>query len=51
VASTGARLVVLQEGGYFVPHLGQNVREWLRGAGGLESEDRAHRVDGPTATT
>ena len=43
--------MVLQEGGYFVAHLGQNVREWLRGAGGLESEDRARHVDGPAATT
>ncbi len=51
VAGTGARLLVLQEGGYFIAHLGQNVRQWLRGAGGLESENRARRVDGPTATT
>jgi len=35
VAATGARLVVLQEGGYHLPHLGENVRQWLRGAAGL----------------
>jgi len=33
VAATGRRLVILLEGGYFVPDLGQNVRRWLRGAG------------------
>jgi acetoin utilization deacetylase AcuC-like enzyme len=35
VAATGARLVVLQEGGYHLGDLGQNVRGWLRGAAGL----------------
>ncbi len=35
VAATGKRLVVLQEGGYDVAHLGQNARAWLRGAAGL----------------
>ena len=30
----GARLVVLQEGGYHLPDLGENVRQWLRGAAG-----------------
>lgn len=35
VAATGARLVVLQEGGYHLPDLGENVRQWLRGAAGL----------------
>lgn len=34
VAATGRRLVVLQEGGYFRPALGDNVRAWLRGAAG-----------------
>jgi len=34
VAALGRRLVILQEGGYYVPDLGENVREWLRGAGG-----------------
>ena len=36
VAATGARLVVLQEGGYHVGDLGANVRRWLRGAAGLD---------------
>jgi acetoin utilization deacetylase AcuC-like enzyme len=40
VASTGRRLVVLQEGGYHVGHLGENVRQWLRGAAGLPSNER-----------
>ncbi|HEU4464852.1 MAG TPA: histone deacetylase family protein [Gemmatimonadota bacterium] len=31
VAELGRPTVVLQEGGYFVPDLGQNVRAWLRG--------------------
>jgi acetoin utilization deacetylase AcuC-like enzyme len=31
VAALGRRVVVLQEGGYFVPHLGENVRRWLHG--------------------
>lgn len=35
VASTGKRLVVLQEGGYHVGDLGANARAWLRGAAGL----------------
>jgi len=38
VAATGSRLVVLQEGGYHLPHLGQNVRCWLRGAAGLDPD-------------
>jgi len=36
VAAFGRPTVVLQEGGYFVPDLGQNVRSWLRG---LEERD------------
>jgi acetoin utilization deacetylase AcuC-like enzyme len=31
VASTGRRLLILQEGGYFVPKLGENVVTWLHG--------------------
>jgi len=31
VAELGRSTVVLQEGGYFVPHLGENVRNWLLG--------------------
>ena len=34
VASLGRRLVVLQEGGYHRPSLGENARAWLRGADG-----------------
>jgi acetoin utilization deacetylase AcuC-like enzyme len=32
VAAALERLVVLQEGGYYLPRLGDNVREWLLGA-------------------
>ncbi len=32
VAAAGGRLVVLQEGGYFLPDLGANAAAWLRGA-------------------
>jgi acetoin utilization deacetylase AcuC-like enzyme len=31
VAGLDKPTVVLQEGGYFIPHLGENVRQWLRG--------------------
>jgi acetoin utilization deacetylase AcuC-like enzyme len=34
VAATGRRLVILQEGGYYRPALGQNTVAWLRGAEG-----------------
>jgi acetoin utilization deacetylase AcuC-like enzyme len=34
VAATGRRLVILQEGGYHRPSLGDNARAWLRGAEG-----------------
>jgi acetoin utilization deacetylase AcuC-like enzyme len=34
VAAVGRRLVILQEGGYYRPALGDNVRAWLRGAEG-----------------
>jgi acetoin utilization deacetylase AcuC-like enzyme len=30
------RLVILQEGGYNIAHLGENARQWLRGAEGHE---------------
>jgi acetoin utilization deacetylase AcuC-like enzyme len=32
VAAAAGRLVILQEGGYYLPHLGENVRQWLLGA-------------------
>ena len=35
VAAAGRPLVILQEGGYHLPTLGENVRQWLRGAAGL----------------
>jgi acetoin utilization deacetylase AcuC-like enzyme len=35
-AATGRRLVVLQEGGYHRPSLGENARAWLRGAEGRD---------------
>jgi acetoin utilization deacetylase AcuC-like enzyme len=34
VAALGRRLVILQEGGYYRPALGENARTWLRGADG-----------------
>jgi acetoin utilization deacetylase AcuC-like enzyme len=34
VAALGRRLVILQEGGYHRPSLGENARAWLRGADG-----------------
>lgn len=34
----GRRVAALQEGGYFVPHLGRNVRNWLRGLEGREPD-------------
>lgn len=34
VAALGRRLVILQEGGYHLPSLGDNARTWLRGADG-----------------
>ena len=37
VAALGRRMVILQEGGYYRPALGENARAWLRGADG-----RAH---------
>jgi acetoin utilization deacetylase AcuC-like enzyme len=33
-AATGRRLVILQEGGYHRPSLGENARAWLRGSEG-----------------
>jgi len=34
VAGLGRGLVILQEGGYHRPSLGENARAWLRGAAG-----------------
>ncbi len=33
-SALGRRLVILQEGGYYLPALGENARAWLRGAEG-----------------
>jgi acetoin utilization deacetylase AcuC-like enzyme len=33
-AALGKRLVILQEGGYYLPALGENARAWLRGVEG-----------------
>jgi acetoin utilization deacetylase AcuC-like enzyme len=38
VAALGRRLVILQEGGYYRPALGENARAWLRGAEGRPYE-------------
>jgi acetoin utilization deacetylase AcuC-like enzyme len=40
VAGLGRRLVILQEGGYHRPTLGENARAWLRGADGRSFEPR-----------
>ena len=41
VGALGRRLVILQEGGYYLPHLGENARAWLRGAAGLPAAPAA----------
>jgi acetoin utilization deacetylase AcuC-like enzyme len=48
VARLDLPTIVIQEGGYFVPHLGENVRQWLRGAEGrdLDPPDR-EKTTGP----
>jgi acetoin utilization deacetylase AcuC-like enzyme len=48
VAALGRRLVILQEGGYHRPTLGQNARSWLRGAEGRDYDPLA--ADGATAS-
>jgi acetoin utilization deacetylase AcuC-like enzyme len=35
VRSLGRKTVIVQEGGYFVPKLGENARQWLRGVEGM----------------
>jgi acetoin utilization deacetylase AcuC-like enzyme len=40
VRSLGRRLVILQEGGYYRPALGDNARAWLRGADGRPYDPR-----------
>ncbi len=41
VASLGRRLVILQEGGYHRPSLGENARAWLTGAAGGGGDGQA----------
>ena len=41
VAGLGLPTLVLQEGGYFVPKLGENARTWLRGLLGRPLDLRA----------
>ena len=36
VRQLGRRLVIVQEGGYHLAHLGENVRRWLRGLDGAD---------------
>jgi acetoin utilization deacetylase AcuC-like enzyme len=43
-ASIGKRLVVLAEGGYYLPALGENTRTWLRGAEGRTYDPRPARA-------
>ncbi|HXF72059.1 MAG TPA: histone deacetylase family protein [Actinomycetota bacterium] len=45
VAALGRRLVILQEGGYHVPHLGANAVNWLRGVEGRELDLRGLQPD------
>ena len=49
-AATGRRLVILQEGGYHRPSLGENARAWLRGAGGLPFDPLPAAGFGPAGT-
>jgi acetoin utilization deacetylase AcuC-like enzyme len=43
VAASGKRLVILAEGGYYLPALGENARAWLRGAEGRPYDPRPAR--------
>jgi acetoin utilization deacetylase AcuC-like enzyme len=48
VAQLGRRLVILQEGGYHRPSLGENARTWLRGAEGRDFDPRPAAGFGPS---
>jgi acetoin utilization deacetylase AcuC-like enzyme len=50
VAALGRRLVILQEGGYHRPSLGENARAWLRGAEGRPLDLRPATGFGTTGT-
>ena len=45
VAALGRPLVILQEGGYHLPTLGENARAWLRGAGGRSFDPEPAATD------
>ncbi len=47
VAAAGKRLVILQEGGYYLPALGDNARTWLRGAEGRPDDARSATAPDP----
>ena len=47
VAELGRRLVILAEGGYHVPSLGENARAWLRGAEGRPFDPVPAALDAP----
>jgi acetoin utilization deacetylase AcuC-like enzyme len=47
VAALGRRLIILQEGGYHRPTLGENARAWLRGAEGRPFDPRPAGGVGP----
>ena len=47
VAALGRRLVILQEGGYYRPALGENARAWLRGAEGRDHDPRPAAAANP----
>lgn len=48
VAALGRRLVILQEGGYYRPALGENARAWLRGAEGRPYDAQPVNGFGPS---
>lgn len=50
VAALGRRLVILQEGGYHRPSLGENARAWLRGAEGRPHDPLPARGFGEAGT-
>jgi acetoin utilization deacetylase AcuC-like enzyme len=50
VAALGRRLVILQEGGYHLPSLGDNARTWLRGAEGRPHDPRPADGFNPAGT-
>jgi len=45
----GLPLVIIQEGGYDIAHLGRNARAWLRGAAGLAPDFAAEDAGKPVA--